>query len=272
MTGVVLAKTAEWHENRLTGVGGSDATILMAGDIAKINGLWMEKRGEKEPDDLSFVLPVQIGTLTEDLNGIFFTHLTHKELSRDNLECRHSNGFMRCELDFRVVGENAVMQAKHVNAFAKLEEVTAKYFWQCQHEMACSNTVRNYLSVFIGTLKHEYVAIDADAKAQAKLEAVEQAFWQSVQDGTPPEAEAHAVEINFDDLREVDVMQTNFASEFSDCAGDWLTNKSAKQAFDRADKGLKGFIADDVKRLFGFGVEVTRAQNGSRRIKEMKDE
>ena len=40
----------------------------MSDDEAKLIQLWQEKRGEREPEDLSGNLIVQLGTITEDLN------------------------------------------------------------------------------------------------------------------------------------------------------------------------------------------------------------
>ena len=55
--------------DRKQGIGGSDATRLYNGDW---HDLYLEKIGEKEPDDLSDVLPVQMGIHTEDFNIDWF--------------------------------------------------------------------------------------------------------------------------------------------------------------------------------------------------------
>ena len=46
-------------------IGGSDAVRIMEGDW---HTLWKEKTGRQEPKDLSRVLPVQLGILSETLN------------------------------------------------------------------------------------------------------------------------------------------------------------------------------------------------------------
>jgi hypothetical protein len=53
-------------------VGGSDARTIMGPDDAALLRLWREKRGEIEPRDLSDVLIVQLGLVTEDLNREWF--------------------------------------------------------------------------------------------------------------------------------------------------------------------------------------------------------
>jgi predicted phage-related endonuclease len=55
-------------DSRRTFIGGSDARIIMGNDEAALIRLWKEKRGEIGPLDLSSVLVVQLGTVTEQLN------------------------------------------------------------------------------------------------------------------------------------------------------------------------------------------------------------
>ena len=55
--------------DRKQGIGGSDATRIYQGNWYD---LYLEKIGEKEPDDLSKVLPVQMGVHTEDFNIRWF--------------------------------------------------------------------------------------------------------------------------------------------------------------------------------------------------------
>ena len=49
-------------------IGGSDARVIMGKDEKALLRLWREKRGEEAPQDLSSVLIVQLGLVTEDLN------------------------------------------------------------------------------------------------------------------------------------------------------------------------------------------------------------
>ena len=49
-------------------IGGSDARIIMGKDEKALLRLWREKRGEVTALDLSGVLIVQLGLVTEDLN------------------------------------------------------------------------------------------------------------------------------------------------------------------------------------------------------------
>ena len=52
--------------NRIGFIGGSDMRRIMEGDWIS---LWEEKTGRKKPDDLSDVLPVQLGTQKREVCG-----------------------------------------------------------------------------------------------------------------------------------------------------------------------------------------------------------
>src|SRR6516162_11103380 len=62
--------------DRRSFIGGSDARVIMGSDEAALLGLWREKRGEAEPEDLSDNLIVQLGLVTEPLNRHWFERNT----------------------------------------------------------------------------------------------------------------------------------------------------------------------------------------------------
>lgn len=95
-----MALSDEQKAFRRQGIGGSDANIIMGGDREKILRLWREKRGEIEPEDLSDVLPVQMGVWTEPFNIMWFEKQTGKTVT-GNGEQRKSEEYpwMLCTLD-----------------------------------------------------------------------------------------------------------------------------------------------------------------------------
>ena len=56
-------------------IGGSDARVIMGKDEKALLRLWQEKRGEVASLDLSGVLIVQLGMVTEDLNRRWYEKL-----------------------------------------------------------------------------------------------------------------------------------------------------------------------------------------------------
>ena len=55
--------TADQHSERNKGLGGSDAKRVMDGAW---NALWLEKTGRAKPENLDWVIPVQIGQAVSD--------------------------------------------------------------------------------------------------------------------------------------------------------------------------------------------------------------
>jgi hypothetical protein len=64
------------RSQRLTGIGGSDANIILSGDRDRLLALWHEKRGEQEAPDLSSNLAVMLGCWTEAFNRLWYEKIS----------------------------------------------------------------------------------------------------------------------------------------------------------------------------------------------------
>ena len=149
--------TPEQQLERRGRIGGSDAPKIVGG---RWHELWLEKTGRSEPEDLSWVLPVQIGVVTEGLNIAFFERATGQNVfARGSVYLHPAYRFIGATLDgLALIGdEPAVVQCKHVSAFAKIEEVEQRYFPQVMHECLVTGAQVGFLSVLIGTQRHEIV-------------------------------------------------------------------------------------------------------------------
>lgn len=258
-------KSPEWHETRRSGVGGSDANILMAGDPERIHRLWQEKLGLVEPEDLSWVLPVQMGSATEGLNAAFCEHVTGRLVTdRNKPLVSVSHSFMRCELDGMTTteaGHPAIWEAKHVNAFSNADEVKERYMPQLHHNMHVAGAKWAVLSLFLGTQKHEVIEVERDDGYMLALLDAEQRFWSCVTSNTPPAGFAPQVApVPFEALRTVDMTGNNIWAMHS---ADWLANKDAAKAHENAAKALKSLIGNDVGKATGYGVQIKRNKAGS---------
>src|SRR6185437_13096296 len=114
--------TGDSHGNvdRRTFIGGSDARIIMGDDEARLTRLWLEKRGESEPEDFSDNLVVQLGAVTDVQKLV--QHPVHK--------------WMAATLDGRIEACGAVFEAKFMLPWAFSEEAAAeKHMAQLQHNM-----------------------------------------------------------------------------------------------------------------------------------------
>ena len=264
MSLAVLTKTPEWHAERATGIGASDAGKIMAGEWHQ---LWLEKTNRVEPEDLSDNLAVQMGSFTEPLNAYWFERQTGNIVHDSGVSVVHPvHGFMRCTLDGRTMFPDAVFEAKHVSAFAKDDEIVTRYYPQLQHQMFVTGLPSAFLSVFFGNSKYAYFEVAADAEYQADLVTRCAEFWRHVvEDIEPADKDAKAVAIAFDTLRTVDMTGSNL---WANCAADWLTNKIAAKTFETAAKSIKDLIEPDVGTAIGHGIKVTRAKNNALTIKE----
>lgn len=258
-------KSPEWHANRRTGIGGSDARTIMDG---KWNALWKLKTGRTEPDDLNSVLPVMMGSYTEPLNLAWFQLQTGLKVTTDTREQRHpQREWMRCELD-GMTETGIPVECKHVNAFAEMDEVYQRYYPQLQHQMDVVGAQQCYLSVFLGTLKYEVVLCPRDPAYIADLVAKEAAFWWNVTSDDEPEdfSPPKPPTISFDDMVEVEMA----GNEWPLNAGIWLDNQGPAKAFKDSEKALKALVPDNARRAYGSGIEVKRGKNNALRIRKLE--
>jgi len=85
----------------------------MGSDEAALVQLWREKRGEADPEDLSNVLIVQLGTVTEDLNRRWYERNTGNAVTNVQRRIQHSvHKWMAATLDGLVDPGGAVFEAK----------------------------------------------------------------------------------------------------------------------------------------------------------------
>src|SRR3954471_23423887 len=123
--------------NRRLFVGGSDTRIIMGNDEAALIRLWRQKRGEAEPEDLSGNLVVQLGSVTEDLNRIWYERNSGRQVRDVQRHLRHALiPWMGATLDGIVDGTEAVFESKFMLPWSFSEEAAAeKYMAQLQHNM-----------------------------------------------------------------------------------------------------------------------------------------
>ncbi|WP_309601654.1 YqaJ viral recombinase family protein, partial [Sphingomonas sp.] len=168
-------------------IGGSDANIILGGNPKRIDRLWREKRGEIPSEDLTRVLPVMLGTWTEDFNRQWYESVTREQVCSANepLICS-TYPWRRCNLDGFIEDRGAVWEAKHTGAFTKSDEVLERYMPQLQHNMAISKADLAVLSVIFGNHKFEIFEVASDWLYQLDLLEAEEDFWDCVQTGRVP--------------------------------------------------------------------------------------
>lgn len=165
--------------DRNSGIGGSDATYLAAG---KWKELYEIKKGTSEQEDLSFILPVQLGIYTESFNREWFTAHTDFPVQEIDHTLVHKNyPFMLANVDGFVLNQDlktmGIFEAKHTNMMTKDDTILEKYYAQVQHYMMVANKTKAWLSVIFGNVRWKAFIVSQDKKFQRKLLNAEHQFW-----------------------------------------------------------------------------------------------
>ena len=255
------------RQARLSGIGGSDANIILSGNFDSIRRLWLEKRGEAEPENLSGVLQVALGNWTEAFNRQWFEKVSGQIVDRvgDQAACLERT-WRRCTLDGFVNDVDAVWEAKHTSAFANRDEVLERYMPQLQHNMAVTGSERAILSVIFGNHKFEIIEVSADWFYQLQLLDAESDFWDCVQTGREPVPAAPPAPPRPIGVREVCLDGNN---TWAAAAADWGQYREAAKLHAGACSQIKQLVEPDVARAFGHGIEAKRSKAGAITIKEL---
>lgn len=282
-----IGLTDAQKEARKNRWGGSDATIIAKGVPEDVDRLIKEKRGDIPAEDLSDNIPVFMGNFTEPANffwlqkraGLVTTNIGESVL---HPKIRFgSRGGMGCTLDGLTIlenGERAVVQAKLVDQYARLDEVVDKHFPQIQHEMHVCDVRWGVFSVLFAHIRFGWVIIPKDDAYVVGLIDMEREAWECVESGRPwrdmyppemPELPEKA--------RPPVIRDMSGNNEFMDAAHDYLRHKPHMEAFKRAEARLKGdkkkgippLIPEGVTKAFGGGIQLTKSA-GKLSIREHK--
>ena len=173
-------------KKRPFGIGGSDANKLVHDNWLDLYNL---KLGITKQDDLSDILPVQMGNATEQFNREWFEKQTQLKPTQEiqiwynDYIYGNLDGIIKGKLE-EEISTIAVFEAKHTNQFnnseaKKLQQVD-KYYPQLQHYMMCAKVDKAYLSMFFGNLNYDYLEIGADKDFQNKLLLAYDYFWKAI--------------------------------------------------------------------------------------------
>lgn len=265
-----LGLSAEQKALRKDAIGGSDANIIMGGDEKRLLRLWKEKRGEAEPEDLSDILAVQMGSFTEPLNVAWFEKNTGLKVETNDLPgCDKGPAFMRCTLDGYLHDSGAVFEAKHCGTRSTDAEIFARYVPQLTHNCICVDSAAAFLSVFKGNGDWVMFEYDLDDAYAERLIAAEADFWECIRTGKPPCAVPPEPTPKPVGVVEYDMATNNAWASF---AGEFLETKLAADRHDQAKKEIKALVPYDASKCFGHGVIVKRDKRGALRFTITEEE
>jgi predicted phage-related endonuclease len=244
-------------------IGGSDARVIMGKDEKALLRLWREKRGEEPPADLSNVLLVQLGLVTEELNRRWYELNSGKRVIDVQRQVMHrSIPWMAATLDGLVKETGAVFEAKFMLPWAFSEAAAAeKHMAQLQHNMLVAGTRKSVLSIITGGGVWIELSIDADPIYPTILIAAEKAFWRAVKTGEPPALiDCEPPKPRIEAVRVVDMTASNSWAEFASL---FCETRQAHVDHERAKSELKGLIPEDAKEAIGHGIRAKRSKSGA---------
>jgi len=254
---------AVYQASRRYFLGGSDARIIMGGDGAALERLWREKRGEIEPEDLSGNLIVQLGTVTEPLNRLWYERNTGKAIADVQRRVKHPViRWMAATLDGVVEGSGAVFEAKFMLPWSFSEEAAAeKHMAQLQHNMWVTNAKTSVLSIITGGGKWVEITIHSDPIYQHLLLTAEKKFWRCVESGEPPRL--FGVEPPRPRIEAVRVVDMSGSNSWAEFAGLYRSTREAFLEHERAKGELKALLPEDAKEAIGHGIRARRSKSGA---------
>jgi predicted phage-related endonuclease len=265
-----LGMSEEARKARMSSIGGSDARIIMSGDQIAIERLWREKRGEVQPEDMSEILLVQMGNVTERLNADWFEFQMNLAVTNEQDKVFYQDwdkahatldGLVRKTDESQVI---AMVEFKFMMPFGfDKQKAYDKYYAQCQHNMMVMDLPLSYLSIINGAAQHVVMEVEADIFYQAKLLQAEQDFWDCVQTGRTPGQPTIEIPL-LEKVRVADMSQDN---EWCDLAATMVATKTAVDKHEKAKKAIKKKMPADAKQAAGKGVTISYSKDGKMLVK-----
>lgn len=163
-------------------IGASDAAAVLGLSRWQTPlGIWAEKTGQIEHEELDSEA-AELGTYLEEYVARRFTKLTGKKVNRVNEPQVHPvYPFLTCQIDRRVVSEDALLECKTASAWKAKEwggeDVPREYIIQVMHQLAVTGKQIGYVAVLIGNQDFKVKKIERDEKTINELVKKEVAFW-----------------------------------------------------------------------------------------------
>ncbi|RZD49899.1 MAG: hypothetical protein CXT67_09690 [Methanobacteriota archaeon] len=253
-------------------IGGSDAVKIMRGDWQE---LWEVKTGRKEPDDLSQVLPVQLGILTEDFNLRWFEKQHDMKVGGQQAAYSKNVGGvpLKGTIDGFVEGTNALVEAKHTNAMTTMDKQIEQYMPQLQFYMNLAQADGCYLSAIFGNSKWESAYVDYSSNYFSVMLNLIKDFWSYVErDISPATYDIPAVntdQIPVNNMTKRDVSKDN---EFISLAHDYINTKDAAKLNAVYKKSLKDMVGPYEREIYSPILTIKRNKRGALLMKENANE
>lgn len=272
-------------------IGGSDCVKIMDGQW---NELWKIKTGRKQPDDLSHLIQVELGSFTEPFNLYWLEKETGWSASENqapyakgwsNTNSHDASDVISNEIiapmqgtidaiGINDQGEQAIIECKHTNAFTTMDKQVEYYMPQIQCYLELADMDLCILSVIFGNSKHQATAIARDHEYIKVMRKEVLDFWAYVENDKEPFETIKPDEtiykqkllnaIPVDNMVKRDATLDN---HFGMLCSDFTANKSSAETYENAKKGLKEIIKPNEREVYNDYITVKRNKRGAITIK-----
>jgi putative phage-type endonuclease len=183
---------ADFHEERRTGVGGSDAAAAIG--ISPWHtpyDLWLEKLGEAQP--LPTSEPMLWGKLLEPVIAAEYSRRTGHQIELAPPMLRHpTHAFMIAHIDGRIDNSSRILECKTSRTAdgwgeSGTDEIPLQYLVQVHHCLIVSGARIADVAVLIGGQDFRLYQVAVDPDIARELVKQEYLFWCRVESREPPD-------------------------------------------------------------------------------------
>ena len=187
MTVEEMQDRRKWLEMRRTGIGGSDAAVVVGLNAYQtLFSLWMDKTGQTDiEDEEGAELPdwIEAGIRSEKMIAEWFEDKTGKKLQRCGMLRSNEHPFMIADVDRLVVGENAIVEIKTTASWNKDEwaedSIPDTYWAQIQHYMSVGGWEKCYVVCLVGGRELVIREVERNDEDIEALVEAERNFWEN---------------------------------------------------------------------------------------------
>ena len=181
----------EWLKIRKNYIGGSDAgAILGMNPYSSPYSVWAEKTGKIPGFEGNTI--TKVGSYLEEFVAQMFEDETGKKVRRCNFTIVNDDYPWACaNIDREVVGEDALLEIKTTNSYVNVKkfrngEYPEQWYAQMTHYLAVTGKQKAYLAVLSECREFRIFELQRDELEITALMEAEKAFWEKVQNDTPP--------------------------------------------------------------------------------------
>lgn len=266
-----MTENAQWHLDRLNGLGGSDAAIVLGISPFKSRlQLWNEKVNKIIDSNPEENLIFQIGHALEPIIADHYSKTTKREIVKRSQKVHPQYPFMMGNVDREIVKSEretpGILEIKTKGAFINWEDTIPNYYLsQIQHYMAIYGYNWSSFAVLdLGKREITYTDVERDDVFIEKLIEEEKKFWKLVENKIPPEPEPTKackdyLESHFDIAEPITIDLTN--NEEATKKANLLKHvKATRKGLEESEIECKSYfmnLMQTVERAIGDGYEIT---------------